>query len=229
MAFVLDASVALAWCFEDTEDAAEERAVELIRRERAAVPARWPAEVVSTLLAAERNNQLGSDDSGRFLSFYHRLVIHIDEQHLSLGPGGGSRAAGGIRPVAGLPWPWDGHRRGRLTPPPAPRKGRAVASPPGHRSGAEVLPPPPGRPAPAAWRTRPPPVRRARSPGRGERSVSGGAMPPPAAAPAGTPRRRSTGACGREHGAVGTCHRSGNRSSSILLLGTKTRSPAMTW
>ncbi|HWO73408.1 MAG TPA: type II toxin-antitoxin system VapC family toxin [Dehalococcoidia bacterium] len=62
MAFVLDASVALAWHFEDEASAYVDRVLERLREDDALVPAIWPLEVANGLLAAERRGRLSAAD-----------------------------------------------------------------------------------------------------------------------------------------------------------------------
>jgi predicted nucleic acid-binding protein len=78
LSFVLDASVALAWCFEDerTPDA-----MELLRRlaETGAVaPMIWPLEVSNVLLVAERRKRLAVGQAGRLAGFLRQLPITLD-------------------------------------------------------------------------------------------------------------------------------------------------------
>jgi predicted nucleic acid-binding protein len=57
--FVLDASVAVAWCFEDEATKFTESVLDLLSvGAEALVPAIWPVEVVNALLIAERRNRI---------------------------------------------------------------------------------------------------------------------------------------------------------------------------
>jgi predicted nucleic acid-binding protein len=57
--FVLDASVAVAWCFEDEETKFTESVLDLLSAgAEALVPAIWPVEVANALLIAERRNRI---------------------------------------------------------------------------------------------------------------------------------------------------------------------------
>ncbi|MBU6428084.1 MAG: type II toxin-antitoxin system VapC family toxin [Cyanobacteria bacterium REEB65] len=58
MAVVLDASVALAWCFADAESPAAFKILEDVQAEGAIVPAIWPLEVANALLTAQRRGRL---------------------------------------------------------------------------------------------------------------------------------------------------------------------------
>jgi predicted nucleic acid-binding protein len=53
--FVVDASAALAWCFEDEASTWTEGLLERLRQgDRSLVPAHWPTEVLNGLLVASR-------------------------------------------------------------------------------------------------------------------------------------------------------------------------------
>lgn len=78
MAFVLDASIALAWCFEDEKTAATERVLKLFLREEAFVPPLWPLEVSNALLAATRARRIKAVEVERFLALVRGLPIEIE-------------------------------------------------------------------------------------------------------------------------------------------------------
>ena len=80
---VLDASVALAWCFKDEISDYSHRVFETVVNEGAAVPAHWPLEVANALLIAERRGRIdaaGISDAGRVLD---RLGIHVTQVELT--------------------------------------------------------------------------------------------------------------------------------------------------
>lgn len=76
--FVLDASVALSWCFADEADAISDGVLRSLQTGSAAVPAIWPLEVGNVLLAAERRKRLSPADSSRFVGLLHSLPIEVD-------------------------------------------------------------------------------------------------------------------------------------------------------
>jgi predicted nucleic acid-binding protein len=78
MGFVIDASLTLAWCFEDEADARADRALDLLRQDRAHVPAIWVLEVGNVLLVAERRGRLTGAQSGRFIELLTLLPIHVE-------------------------------------------------------------------------------------------------------------------------------------------------------
>ncbi len=71
MSFVLDNSVALAWCFEDEHTPANIGVLDRLTEGGAVVPQLWPIEAVNGLLTAERQ---------RLASFLHALPISVDDQ-----------------------------------------------------------------------------------------------------------------------------------------------------
>lgn len=76
--FVLDASVALAWCFGDEQSAAASRLLEQLEATTAVVPALWRWEIGNALLAAERRGRLQAQEVQAFLRLLERLPIEVD-------------------------------------------------------------------------------------------------------------------------------------------------------
>jgi predicted nucleic acid-binding protein len=83
MAFVLDASVALAWHFEDEASAYADRVLERLREDDALVPAIWPLEVANGLLAAERRSRLSPADVAAAQGVLSDLPITVNTQTLA--------------------------------------------------------------------------------------------------------------------------------------------------
>lgn len=77
--FVLDSSVALAWCFEDETSAAADRVLDLLESAEAIVPAIWPAEVGNALLAGERRRRISGAGVARSLTLLRSLNIRLDD------------------------------------------------------------------------------------------------------------------------------------------------------
>jgi predicted nucleic acid-binding protein len=78
---IVDASVALAWCLSDEEDAFAERALERAASERAAAPVHWALEVANGLLTAERRGRLREADverAGRFLADLDVEIVPVE-------------------------------------------------------------------------------------------------------------------------------------------------------
>ena len=76
--FVIDTSVAMAWCFQDEATQATEAVLDLLRTDQAVVPAIWPLEVANVLLVAERRGRLSEAQASRFLELLAQLPINVD-------------------------------------------------------------------------------------------------------------------------------------------------------
>ena len=76
--FVIDASVVMAWCFEDEADQYADSILTLLADSEAMVPSIWPLEVANVLLVAERRKRLTVSDSVRFLDLLDGLPIIVD-------------------------------------------------------------------------------------------------------------------------------------------------------
>ncbi len=78
-AFVLDASLAVAWCFEDETTAYTEMVFgSLTGGAEALAPPLWPYEVANSLAVAERRKRTTSAKIGRFLDLLAKLPISVD-------------------------------------------------------------------------------------------------------------------------------------------------------
>jgi len=76
-AFVLDASVTMAWAFkEDLTPLAERLLKELVAGE-ALVPAVWPLEVANVLIVSERRGRVDRGDVERFAELLLGLPIRV--------------------------------------------------------------------------------------------------------------------------------------------------------
>ncbi len=80
MDFVLDASIALAWCFVDEETPATKSLLEKLNTEKAYVPTLWTLEVGNILISAHRRERISYAKLSEFLSLLATLNIHIDEE-----------------------------------------------------------------------------------------------------------------------------------------------------
>jgi len=80
MAFVLDCSTAMAWCFEDEAVGYADRILDRLNRSPAVVPAIWMLEVANVLLVAQRKRRITVADSARFLGLLRALPIRTDEE-----------------------------------------------------------------------------------------------------------------------------------------------------
>lgn len=77
MKLVLDASVALAWCFGDEEDPYSEAVLHFLEAHEAVVPALWCQEVSNVLLAAKRKKRLDSRQLESALAVLSELPIEV--------------------------------------------------------------------------------------------------------------------------------------------------------
>lgn len=75
--FVLDASVTLAWCFEEERNDYAERVLACLEESQAVVPSIWPLEVCNVLLIAERKKRIGMSDTRRFVAIIDALPIMV--------------------------------------------------------------------------------------------------------------------------------------------------------
>jgi predicted nucleic acid-binding protein len=82
--FVLDASVAMSWCFEDEATAQTEALLDRVGAEGALVPTIWFLEVANVLLVAERRGRLTDAQATRFTALLHQLPLETAEAHQGL-------------------------------------------------------------------------------------------------------------------------------------------------
>jgi predicted nucleic acid-binding protein len=76
--FVVDASVTLAWCFEDEADSQTEAILDLLSDDTAVVPSLWELEVSNVLLLGERRRRLTESQTARFVALLGQLPILVD-------------------------------------------------------------------------------------------------------------------------------------------------------
>jgi len=80
-AFVLDNSVTMRWCFENTSTPYAEGVLEqLLVGQRAHVPILWLYEVVSVLAKAQRTAAMSADAAHGFFEDIRSLDIAVDEE-----------------------------------------------------------------------------------------------------------------------------------------------------
>lgn len=78
MPFVLDASIAACWAFEDEDHPAATLALDRMRADEARVPSLWWFEVRNTLIVNERRGRLTEADTAAFLRGLARLCVTVD-------------------------------------------------------------------------------------------------------------------------------------------------------
>ena len=80
MSFVLDTSVALAWCFEDEQTPAIMAVLDRVADEGAVAPQLWPVEALNGLLTAERRGRITAATRQRLAGFLQDLPITLDDE-----------------------------------------------------------------------------------------------------------------------------------------------------
>ncbi len=78
ISFVLDASVALAWCFPDEGTEAGWKLLERAKSDGAIVPSHWALEMSSALLAGERRERIRRDEATDFIADLDTAQIEMD-------------------------------------------------------------------------------------------------------------------------------------------------------
>ena len=77
--FVLDASVVVAWCFEDESTKFTEGVLDsLSRGSEALVPSLWPLEVANAFVNAERRGRLQPARTAELIAQIAKLGIEVD-------------------------------------------------------------------------------------------------------------------------------------------------------
>ena len=77
---VLDASVALTWCFKNEATAAADRVLECLAAGAASVPAIWHLEIANVLALSERRRRITPAHSAEFIAVLETLEIVVDEE-----------------------------------------------------------------------------------------------------------------------------------------------------
>ena len=85
MPFVLDASVTLAWCFEDETTPETDALLNRLAEDAAITPTLWELEVVNVLLLAERRGRITESQAARFVALLTQLPIHVDSAGADMG------------------------------------------------------------------------------------------------------------------------------------------------
>ena len=78
MTFVLDSSVALAWCFEDEQTPEVIALLREVAELGAVVPSLWPLEVLNGLTMAERRRRLDGSRRRQMAALLRELPINVD-------------------------------------------------------------------------------------------------------------------------------------------------------
>ncbi len=80
MSFVLDNSVALAWCFEDEQTPAISALLDRLVESGASAPMLWPLEALNGLMVAQRRRRIDTAARAQFAAFLQDLPVRIDTQ-----------------------------------------------------------------------------------------------------------------------------------------------------
>ena len=91
--FVIDASVTLAWCFEDESSAEADRVLARLEQEEALAPAHWPLEVANALRTAERRGRMDAAELPRLRALLAALPVEVAPVELTTATGGVLEAA----------------------------------------------------------------------------------------------------------------------------------------
>jgi predicted nucleic acid-binding protein len=78
--FVIDASVVLAWCFVDEDDATAQHVASMFKRgDTAVAPSFWPHEVLNALLVGEKRKRISRELVQLFLKDLAILPIALQQ------------------------------------------------------------------------------------------------------------------------------------------------------
>lgn len=80
MSFILDASIALSWCFQDESSSETWGLLDKLEEETAVVPSLWPLEIGNILVLAERRKRISYAQLVQYVELMDRLPIQIDEE-----------------------------------------------------------------------------------------------------------------------------------------------------
>lgn len=75
---MLDASVTLAWAFEDEADEYSDSVLDSLENEGAVVPGIWSLEIANVLAVGERRGRLSPADSARFIALLEALPVSVE-------------------------------------------------------------------------------------------------------------------------------------------------------
>ena len=78
--FVVDSSLALAWCFPDEQAPYPQSVLDSLADVQAFVPELWHLEMANALLVGERRRRCTQADVTRWLAYLEALPINVDEE-----------------------------------------------------------------------------------------------------------------------------------------------------
>ena len=79
-AFVLDGSIALAWCFPDEKAAYSQAVLDSLTSASAFAPSLWRLEVGNALLMGERRGRVTQADTAKWTTYLNALPVTIDDE-----------------------------------------------------------------------------------------------------------------------------------------------------
>jgi len=77
---VIDASVAMNWCYPDEQSDYAYSVLDELNRRNGVVPGLWALEIANALLIGERRYRLSAADVLRFLKLVKELALSVDSQ-----------------------------------------------------------------------------------------------------------------------------------------------------
>jgi predicted nucleic acid-binding protein len=80
---VVDASVALAWCFPDEDSEYADVVLDALEDQTILAPSIWPLKIANALLAGERRKRIRRPETRRFVELLKGLNIFQDAQPLA--------------------------------------------------------------------------------------------------------------------------------------------------
>ena len=80
MSFIVDNSVALAWCFEDEQTPPIMDLLDRVAETGAFAPSLWPLEALNDLLTAERRKRIDPRQRHRLTNMLRALPITLDSE-----------------------------------------------------------------------------------------------------------------------------------------------------
>ena len=78
--FIVDCSLAMAWCFPDEATPATQELLRRMRDESALVPALWYIEVANVLALAEKKGRIQSDKTTEFTAMLDGFTLEVDDE-----------------------------------------------------------------------------------------------------------------------------------------------------
>jgi predicted nucleic acid-binding protein len=79
-AFVLDASVAMAWCFGDEATPASKQLLDQLEAGTASVPTLWHLEVANVLASGQRRHRITAARIVQFIDMLDGLEVAVDQE-----------------------------------------------------------------------------------------------------------------------------------------------------